>query len=1296
MVFLPKRLIFDIADLSAGMRFVLLLLLINNNLIGQNGFRSGPEQGWGTGWSNTDYWSGTGFGTTFGKTYQNSAGNGNRFFRFYTDWSGQTREHGPSGSNDILIPFNIGTTLQTWGGTKAYYVPVSGGINNYHYVFRSKYGNGIGNSPQIVVIEVQGAVQSVGLVSQAPVASCVPASTSVLVTANSSGNLSSGQGLYLRYTTNNWNTSIVLPMSGSGSIYTATIPGQPVNTSVKYYVFTSGEALTIDPNYADWFTINGNTNNGNNFSYTTLAGMTAVQVSPSFPNDNGAVTISFDATGTPLAGASKVYLHSGVSTTYASPTNFNYSKGNWGQDDGIGEMTNTGGNNWQINIVSGLRTFYNVPVDKDIFGLNFLFRNANGTIKEDHDGANYYTAVNPGNYFTITFPLTATHFAPVNQPFNLNASTVTAPNTWTLKEIDPNTNAEMSTLTSVNGGSAFSFQLNMVNPVLRKFKLEADFAGTIKYKTFSVIGYNPVSESPRPVWTTPGINYHQNDPTKATLVLQTPTYTRYKKGTGAVSGTSNSTPKNTVYVIGDFNNWTPSEAFKMVRDRDGWNGSTDSDNDNDRGDYWWIELSNLVPGQEYIFQYLIDGNAQLADPYTHKVSDPDDSQISDDIYPGLIDYPASAYDRASVLQTGQGVYNWTAPAFTKPTDNNLNIYEMHFRDFTEEGTYLAAIEKLDYIKGLGINAIHVMPVSEFEGNSSWGYNPNFYFAADKAYGTANDLKKFIDECHKRKIQVFNDLVLNHAFYSNVMAQLYWNSALNRPADDNPWFNPLHRMVADPGGWWGVDWNHESEHTQTMIDRMLDFWLQEFNFDGFRFDFTKGFGQTAQDPGDPWASSYDQDRIDLLMRMVTGMKTRNPGSVAIFEHLAWASEDKVLADQGVLMWSGVGHHNDVKGFILGHDQDNTNIYSSGIYNAAGRDFTLANWMSYGESHDEERLAFEVKNYFNWSAYSGPKVTPSDSLIAVVNRLKIGLAFNLLFPGPRMIWQFEELGYDYSINFNGRTGEKPVLWTYFDQVKRKELYTLISRILKIRNKHNMYATVPDYGNIGLGAGNITVPRIMRLSSGVGYSAKHVIVIANLDPGAAHHTFPQYDVDGLWYRYNGDLSVDGTSFNVTDTQSMYNLDASEVIILTNFKIDDCTDVRNTTDSGVYSLRDAIACAPDGGEVNIEFHVYNQVILLDSLIQINKYITITGFPSKNVTVSGADYTGSVFSIASGKSVLINGLKIECSQGGSDGRCVINNGILTLSDIDLKDINPFVTGSTLINTGSGILTIENAVTIDR
>lgn len=1264
--------------------FILLTILVLFFSVysnAQNGFRSGD--GWGLGWGNTDYWTGIGFGTTFGKTYQNTQGAGNRYFRLYTDWSGQTREHGPAGSNDVQVSVGTTTNLETVGQGKAYFLNVSN--TTYNYIFRTRHGDAINSSAQLTVFEVQGDIRSVSLVSQSPTATAVTSSSAVTVTSIISGQLSIGQGVYLRYTTNNWSSSTIVPMTGSGITYSASIPAQSSGTTVKYYILTSGAGLTISHNDADFYTINGNTNNGTNYQYTVLAGSSAVTLSPTYPTDHQVVTLSFDATGTELEGATKVYLHSGVSGTQNNPTFFQYTIGNWGQDDGIGLMTQVSPNIWTISMVS-FRNYYNVPLNSDVFGLNLLFRNENGTLKEDLSGQNYYFPVDPGDYFNILFPTGNTHFALVGQNVAHSAVSNVAPLIWTLKEIDPLTDGDIAILHVQSGDTNFNYNIPVTSVNLRKFKLSADFSGQIKSKTFLIQGYNPIQEAPRPTWTSTGINYHTDDPTKVTLVLHAPTFTRFKKGTGTLSGTNQTVPKSTVFVLGDFNNWTASEPYKMYRDRDGWDGTIDADGDGDLGDYWWIELTGLNPGQEYVFQYLIDGVLQVADPYTHKVSDADDWQISNVVYPNLISYPSQAVDRASVLQTNQTPYFWEALPFAKPTDNKLNIYELHFRDFTEEGTYLAAIEKLDYIKGLGINAIHVMPVSEFEGNSSWGYNPNFYFAADKAYGKADDLKKFIDECHKRKIQVFNDLVLNHAFYSNVMARMYWNNVANKPANDNPWFNPDHKMVADPAGWWGADWNHESEHTQVMIDRILDYWLQEFRFDGFRFDFTKGFGQSAQDPSDPWASSYDQDRIDLLMRMVNGMKSRNPGSVVIFEHLAWASEDKILADQGILMWSGVGHHNDLKGFILGYNGDNTNIYNSGVFNAAGRDFIYANWMSYGESHDEQRLGYEVSQYYN-----GPKTIEN-----IVKRLKIALGFNLLLPGPRMIWQFQELGYDVSINYNGRTGEKPVRWYYYDDVHRRQLFSLTSRLFKIRNKFNIYNTNPDYGNIGLGAGNISQPRVMRLSSGSGPSEKHVIVIANLDPINNQDAFPNYDVTGTWYKYNGDPIIDGTSFSVNNVNSAYTLSPSEMIILTNFLIDTCTDVRSIADNGINTLRDAIDCAPENGIINIEYPVYNQSIVLNTPILINKNITINGFPSQNVTINGSTLNEGVFSIATGKSVVMNGFKITCSQGNIDGRCIYNHGNLTLDNLNMIDINGSTTGSTIWNSPVGHITIEKKVDIIR
>lgn len=1036
------------------------------------------------------------------------------------------------------------------------------------------------------------------------------------------------------------------------------------------------DAVPDDEISYDW-NQSGDHTSLDNFSLNVDFGLPIVEMSPPFPDATEQITLTFRAKGTALEGASTVYLHSGVSVSESSVNNFDYAVGNWGADDHVGEMTSLGNDNWQF-VISNINSYFNVSPEDDVFGLNFLFRSSDGSLKEDNFGANYHEDVDPGDYFTIDSPIFDPFLAETNVAFNLEASANNEPDTWTLYEIDPTTGAVLSTMQTQTGDVDFLHSITHTTTILKRYKVEVDFGTIVKYKTFRVIAHNPVSEASRPAWTNLGINYHSGDASKATLVLYAPVYTVYKKGTGTVSGTNTTDAKEVVYVVGDFNNWTLNEAYKMNRDRDGWDGSTDADNDDDHGDYWWIELNGLVPGEEYVFQYWMNDGIKVADPYCNKISDPDDQYIPDTVYPDLIDYPDGITGRASVLQTGQTAYSWTAPAFNRPTPNKLNIYELHFRDFTNEGTYLAAIDKLDYIKGLGINAIHVMPVSEFEGNSSWGYNPNFYFAADKAYGTAHDLKLFVDECHKREIQVFNDLVLNHAFFSNVMSKMYWNAADNKPANDNPWFNPDHKMIYDQAGWWGADWNHESMHTQNMVDSILYFWMTEFNFDGFRFDFTKGFGQTDPDAGDPWASTYDQDRIDLLKRMVDQMWLSKPGSVAIFEHLANADENKVLGDYGILHWSGVGHHERMKDFVLGYDENiDPDIYESGIYNSPTIDFSYANWISYPESHDEERLGYELSQYFN-----GPKTTEN-----LIDRMKLGLAFNLFFPGPRMLWQFEELGYDVSINFNGRTGEKPVKWEYYEDAKRRELYTLIQKIFKVRNNYDIYNSAPDYGNIGLGVGNITTPRRMAFDDGNGH---HIIIVGNLDPETSHTVTPGYTVTGTWYRYNGEKGTDGSGYTVNSTGDTYSLAPSEVFILTNFEIDKCLEVVNTFDAGYGSLREAVGCATSGETILFDYQLWGDSIELSSPIVLDKNLYILEDVS-DISIDASMAT-KAFSVSSGSAVQLKGINI-ISGTDTDGRCIENEGNLILENVILYD-DVVGSGSTISNTFNATLEIRGEVEI--
>jgi 1,4-alpha-glucan branching enzyme len=151
------------------------------------------------------------------------------------------------------------------------------------------------------------------------------------------------------------------------------------------------------------------------------------------------------------------------------------------------------------------------------------------------------------------------------------------------------------------------------------------------------------------------------------------------------------------------------------------------------GNKWWVQIDSLDPNTEYAYQFLVDGTLKVADPYSEKVLDPNnDGYISSTLYPGLKAYPAGQTSGiVSTMQANKPVYTWKNNNFVRPEKNNLVIYELLIRDFTTEHSYASTLQKLDYLTNLGINAIELMPVNEFEGNSSWGYNPSFYFAPDK-------------------------------------------------------------------------------------------------------------------------------------------------------------------------------------------------------------------------------------------------------------------------------------------------------------------------------------------------------------------------------------------------------------------------------------------------------------------------------------------------------------------------------------------------------------------------------------
>jgi len=740
------------------------------------------------------------------------------------------------------------------------------------------------------------------------------------------------------------------------------------------------------------------------FWLVTIYQLSFAQVStnPALPNDNKAVTITFDATqGT--AGlkdyTGDVYAHTGVITDKStSPSDWKYALANWTTNLPKAKLTRVTSNTYTLEISPDIRSFYGVPTGETIKQMAFVFRSADGSKEGKATGGKdiFVTVYTEGLNISISSPQRINVFEK-NESFIFTASSSTAADLKFYQN-----NLEIAS----QSGTSITQNITIPNAGSYWLKVKATQSTTVKLDSVFVCirETTPIETTPAGLQT--GINYI--DDQTATLIVYAPA-------------------KKYIFATGDFNNWVPDNNYQMKKD----------------GDYFWLRLENLVSKKEYTFQYLIDGKIKVADIYTDKVSDPyDDKYISATVYPNLLPYPeGKAVDRASVLQTAQTPYSWGTSSYIVPEKSKLSIYELLIRDFTTEKTYKAVQSKLDYLKRLGINTIELMPFNEFEGNNSWGYNPNFYFAPDKAYGTKNDLKALIDEAHKQGFIVIQDMVLNHSYNSSPMVKMYWNDALSRPAADNPWFNQISPNTAYS---WGSDFNHESQATKDFVDRVNKYWMTEYKVDGFRFDFTKGFTNTSGDGG-----GYDAARIAILKRMADKIWEVNPKAFVILEHFAANSEEQELAayGNGMMVWgNATGAFYEA---AMGYNESNKSDFNWASYQRRG--FSKPGLVAYMESHDEERQMFKTLTYGNSLGAYNTK-DPGTAL----ERSQLATAFFLSLTGPKMIWQFGELGYDISIDQNGRVGEKPVLWNYLDDPKRLKLFDIYSAMLRLRDLFDVFTS------------------------------------------------------------------------------------------------------------------------------------------------------------------------------------------------------------------------------------------------
>ncbi|MDF1612640.1 alpha-amylase family glycosyl hydrolase [Stygiobacter electus] len=837
------------------------------------------------------------------------------------------------------------------------------------------------------------------------------------------------------------------------------------------------------------------------FSQTTFS------TNPQYPVQTDKITITFDVKNAThqnkIAGyTGKVYAHTGVTLKIGNGTQQRWQNviGNWGDNNVQPELTRISTDVYQITI-NNPRNFYKVTdSNTKITELCFVIRSSDGTKQtEDIFVPIYFSGLNisfdqPKINVQYNDPMRSPYFVKTNDTINISVS-VTEVGTK-LKTAKLYVNGIEKSQTSTN---QLTYKYIANNFPSGKNEIKVVAIDTLDMKDSSTIALmkNPeIKNLPLPTGNDFGINY-QASPTEVILALYAP-------------------QKKFIYVIGDFNDWKVDTTYFLNR----YEVRPDSV-------IWWIKLTNLSPAREYSFQYFIDGEIRVADPYTDKILDPNnDRYISTSTYPNLKTYPDGLTSEiVSVFQTAQNSYNWKTTNFTRPSKEKLVVYELLVRDFTNAHTFKAIRDSISYFKKLGINAIELMPINEFEGNNSWGYNPSFYFAVDKYYGPKYELKALIDECHANGIAVLMDIVLNHAYGSNPMVRMYFEKTTGKPASNNPWFNQQSNF-ANPDAQWGYDFNHESKATQYFVDRVIKYWLTEYKFDGFRFDFTKGFGNNYKPMSDPWGSNYDADRIRLLKRMVSKAWSYDPTSIMIFEHLAVNSEEKELADYGILLWGNM-NYNYSEAAMGYNDSGKSNIEGVSYLN---RGWTKPNLVAYMESHDEERLMYKNLTYGNSLGTYNVK-----NLETALQRMKTVGAFFFTVPGPKMIWQFGELGYDYSIDYNGRLGTKPVRWDYLNNLSRLKLFKTWAALIKLKTDYPAFSS-NDFKMSATGY-------LKRMW--INHSTMNVVVVANY--GLFKDTMiPEFQNAGKWYDY-----FSGSEINISNKDTLISLEPGEFKIFTTQKL-------------------------------------------------------------------------------------------------------------------------------------------------
>ncbi len=511
--------------------------------------------------------------------------------------------------------------------------------------------------------------------------------------------------------------------------------------------------------------------------------------------------------------------------------------------------------------------------------------------------------------------------------------------------------------------------------------------------------------------------------------------------------------------------------------------------ENRTGDMWHILLS--LPFQEFHYGFRIDSNIEktnsghcydqskiLIDPFSRALPPRNWGQLSE-------------YGVKPCSRVMKSNFDWQDDRPLKTPLADTIIYELHVRGFTNHpssktnapGTYLGIIEKIPYFKDLGITAVELMPVTEFDENDNvfhnpdsgkqlknfWGYNPVSFFAINSGYAqnpenAINEFKEMVLALHKAGIEVFLDLVYNHSGEGG-----YDGTTSSFRGIDNSIYYLLgeDKQYLNYSGC-GNTMNCNHPVVRDLIRESLRYWVTEMHIDGFRFDLASILGRDQKGnvlTNPPMIEVIDQDPVLRHTKLIA-----EAWDAAGLYQVGSFSNNPRWAE-----WNG-RYRDDVRSFMTGKKNSITHLAtriagSSDLYETSGRGplcsinfitshdgFTLYDLVSYNKKHNRqngENNRDGDNHNISWnSGIEGESKSKKFTQLRL-RRIKSMLTILLLSQGVPMLCAGDEFGRTQKGNNNAWCQDNEISWVDWSLLKKNEgLFRFVKKCIALRKEHKIF--------------------------------------------------------------------------------------------------------------------------------------------------------------------------------------------------------------------------------------------------